>query len=347
MLPPPPPKLSLANLPTPIRPLDRVSTRVGGPRIWLKQDDYTGSLSSGNKIRKLEYLLAEAQAQGCDTVITCGGIQSNHCRATAALCAQLGLHCYLILRGPKSLGKSEICYSPEQVCEAGSEGNLLLDQLCGAEISIYSPFYYAKHLDALFDNAKGQCDTKGRKSYSIPVGGSNETGLWGYITAAKELQNDFKLHNITPGAVVCASGSGGTQGGLTLGFHLLSSSASVHGVAVCDSGEYFKNKILEDVSAWEAKYLQQTSTLTEQLNINTFEGYIGPGYAQAYPELLECIAMLAQEEGVVLDPVYTGKAFYGLIKEIEKGTFSAANDIVFIHTGGIYGLFPFKNEFVF
>lgn len=351
MIPPHPKKLSLANLPTPFRPLDRISERFGGPRIWIKQDDFTGSVSSGNKIRKLEYLLAEALELGCDTVVTCGGLQSNHCRATAALCAQLGLRCHLILRGPKSLGKSESCFSVEDACKElgveGSEGNLLLDQLCGAEISVYAPMYYAKYLDTLFEDASQSYQNQKKKAYCIPVGGSNETGLWGYIVAAEELQNDFTANEIDPAAVICASGSGGTQGGLTLGFHLLDSALKVHSIAVCDSAEYFKNKIIEDVDAWEHKYLQQETELSQALDINTFEGYIGPGYAQGYPELFECLKILAREEGVVLDPVYTGKAFYGLCKEIEKGTFVDAEDVVFVHTGGIYGLFPFKNDFVF
>lgn len=346
MIPPFPAQLSLAHTPTPLRPLDRISEALGGPRIWLKCDDQTGSAVSGNKIRKLEFLMADALQRGCDTVVTCGGLQSNHCRATAVIAAQLGLACHLVLRGPKGLIEQPTSYSVDDAIPSGSgyEGNLLLDALCGAEISVYSPRYFTHNLRTIFESVEKRYGESGRHCYSIPTGGSNGLGLWGYIAAAQEMLADFSAHGIEPGGVVCASGSGGTQGGLTLGFHLLASNVSVTGVAVCDSAEYFHRKIIDDVDQWQGLFMSSSPNLSESLSIQTIEEYIGPGYSVGYPELFECIRWAAKTEGVVLDPVYTGKAFYGLIEEIKKGRFVGVSDIVFVHTGGIYGLFPYSAE---
>lgn len=344
MIPPFPDQLALANTPTPLRPLDRISEVLGGPRIWLKCDDLSGSLVSGNKIRKLEFLLADALQQDCNTVITCGGLQSNHCRATAVVAAQLGLGCHLILRGPRTLTERAEPYSVDEVCREGYEGNLLLDHLCNASISVYSPRYYAQHLEALFDDVADGYREQGRDCYCIPTGGSNGLGLWGYIAAAKEMLEDFSQHDIHPAAVVCASGSGGTQGGLTLGFHLLESETLVTGMAVCDSAEYFANKIELDVAQWQSLFMPSSPGLSSRLKIHTVDDYIGPGYGLGYPELFDCIRWVAKTEGVIFDPVYTGKAFYGLVEQIKKGLLANISDIVFVHTGGIFGVFPYHEQ---
>lgn len=343
MLPPFPPKLSLAETPTAFRPLDRISKALGGPRIWLKSDDLTGTLVSGNKVRKLEYLLADAMAQGCDTIITCGGLQSNHCRATAALCARLGLKCHLVLRGSVDMVESDIPHTVSGLQQQGSDGNLLLDMLCGAQISVYSPVFYARHQEEIFVRWQQEYSAKGAKAYAIPTGGSNALGLWGYVDASKELVADFRAHDIAPKVVVCATGSGGTQGGLTLGMHLLAVDCQVIGMAVCDSEGYFYEKIVDDVSQWQTQFAPEHSGLAQTLAVTTNANYIDPGYAIAYPEVFASIAWLAREEGVVLDPVYTGKAFYGMCEEIKRGVFSGVSDLVFVHTGGIFGVFPYKN----
>ncbi len=347
MIPPFPSKLSLARTPTPLRPLDRISEALGGPRIWLKCDDLTGSVVSGNKIRKLEFLMADALNLGCDTVVTCGGLQSNHCRATAAVSAQLGLQCHLILRGPRGLVEREEGYRLDEVISSASEGNLLLDRLCGAEMSVYSPRRYGTYLGAIFDEISAGYSGIGQSCYSIPTGGSNGVGLWGYIEAARELQTDFQAHGIAPGSVICASGSGGTQGGLTLGFHMLGAECEVLGMAVCDSAQYFESKVTDDVDQWQSTFMPDHPNLSTQLSIHTNDAYIGPGYSIGYPALFESIRWLAKTEGVVLDPVYTGKAFYGLVEEIKKGTFANISDVVFVHTGGVFGVFPYKDEFDF
>jgi len=336
MLPFKPDRLRLAQLPTPFRPLDRISALLGGPRIWLKHDDCTGSALTGNKLRKLEFVIAEALRQGCDTLITCGGVQSNHCRATALAGAQLGLKTHLLLRGD----------SP-----AVLDGNHLLDTLAGAGVSIYPSSQYVAQEQSLFQHWVEYYQSQGRKPYCIPTGASDEVGIWGYIQAAEELQQDFITHNLNPDAVVCATGSGGTQAGLGVGFYLLNSDMPVFGVAVCDSKQHFHDKITGDVGAWCAKWQQQAAlvpwldALPEALNIQTLDQYVGPGYAQVYPEVLDCIKLLAREEGVVLDPVYTAKAFHGLMSEVQNGLFSSMDNIVFVHTGGVFGLFPYRTDF--
>lgn len=329
-----PPRLSLAQTPTPLIAIDRISEIVGGPRIWVKRDDMTGSAVSGNKIRKLEFSLAKALDEGCDTIITCGGVQSNHCRTTAILCAQLGLKCHLILRGDQD---SEI------------EGNLLLDRLVGAEISFYSNREYQQKSDEITLHWLQHYQDRGSKAFLIPVGASDGIGLWGYIAACEELKNDFTQQNIQPGHIISATGSGGTQGGLTVGNELFQLGARVWGMAVCDDADYFITKVKQDIAQWRQWYspIISPSFDSDLLNINVIDDYIGPGYAQATPEIFATINMAARLEGLILDPVYTGKGFHGMLDEIKQGRFDDTNDIVFVHTGGIFGLFPQRAQLGF
>ena len=329
-----PKKLNLAQAPTPFHALDRLSEQLAKrasdcPRIWIKRDDQTGCVTSGNKVRKLEYLLADALAKGCDTIITSGGVQSNHCRAVAILGAQLGLKVHLLLR-------SDI--EPQPV------GNLLLDQLAGATISHYSQQEF-KQLDGLFESWQTQYAAEGRCCYSIPTGGSNGTGLWGYVAAAEELMADFSREKIEPSYIIHATGSGGTQAGLTVGCKLLGLSAQVEGYAVCDNSAYFERRVLEDIQQWIKQY--QMPIEIERLKIATNDGYIGTDYGLAGPEVFAMIKDLAALEGVILDPVYTGKAFYGMVEEIKAGRYSGASDIVFVHTGGLFGLLAQQDKLAY
>lgn len=322
-----PNKLHLAQTPTPLQPLHRLSESIGGPRIWVKRDDLTGCAISGNKVRKLEFVLAQAIEKGADTIITCGGVQSNHCRATAILGAQLGLKVHLILRGEEPEGQSS--------------GNLFLDQLAGATISHYPVAEYKK-LPALFRQWEQHYSALGNTPFSIPTGASNGTGAWGYVVCAKELADDFQEHQISPSLIACATGSGGTQAGLTLGAELFHLAAPVLGIAVCDDEAYFQNKVREDMQAWKTEY-QQPLDITE-LDIHVNAEHIGPGYAKATPEVFDTIRSLAKMEGLILDPVYSGKAFHGLIHELKAGRYNNAQDIVFIHTGGLFGLFAQRDQ---
>ena len=317
-----PEKLSLAQTPTPFYLLERLSALLGGPRIWIKRDDLTGAATTGNKVRKLEFLFADALAQGCDTIITSGGVQSNHCRAVALLGAQLGLKVHLLLRSDSQ---------PLPI------GNLLLDQLAGAAISHYSVSEF-KALDRLFEYWQNHYRGQGSRAYAIPTGGSNGVGMWGYIAAAEELGNDFTRAGICPQAIVHATGSGGTQAGLTLGCHVHKIETSVKAYAVCDDIAYFQHKVLADLQDWQARYPSQIDI--NSLAIDTCDDYVGPAYGKAGPEIFALIKQIAAMEGLLLDPVYTGKAFYGMCEDIKKGKYSQQEgDIVFLHTGGLFGLF--------
>lgn len=303
---------------------------MGGPRIWVKRDDLTGSVLSGNKVRKLEFSLAQAQVDGCDTVITCGGLQSNHCRATALLCAQLGLKCHLLLRGEPS---------------GHADGNLLLDRLAGAEIHCYPARQYQRQLSDLLRQWQQHYQDLGRRAFVIPTGASDGIGVWGYFSACSELKADFARANISPQHIVCATGSGGTQAGLTAGAHWYGLNAQVWGVNVCDDETWFLNKVAADLADWQARY--QPPLDPAALSVKVIDGYVGPGYAVAEPDIYQCIAEIAALEGLVLDPVYTGKAFFGMLQEIGAGRFGHQGDIVFVHTGGVFGVFPHKEHFEF
>ncbi|UTW45734.1 D-cysteine desulfhydrase family protein [bacterium SCSIO 12696] len=323
-----PERLSLAQRNTPLQFLPRLSAEVGC-NIWVKRDDMTGCGLTGNKVRKLEFTLHHALAEGCDTLITCGGVQSNHCRATALLGAQLGMKVHLILRG-----------APEQ-----AEGNLLLDKLFGAEISYYPPREYIPNLPQLFAHWQKHYQDQGRKPWLIPTGGSDGIGLWGYISCAQELAKDVQAAGINPTAIVSASGSGGTQAGLTVGVaDAIGAELPVIGIAVSDDSAYFVNKVKEDIEDWRQRYGFCGDSWLDELNVLVNANYIGPGYGVATQPVFDTIKRLARLEGILLDPVYTGKAFHGLLGEIEQGAFAPGSDLVFVHTGGVFGLFAQKGQ---
>lgn len=326
----PPKRLDLALRPTPLQPLDRLSAEVGGPRIWVKRDDLTGSVLSGNKVRKLEFTLAQSQAEGCDTIITCGGLQSNHCRAAALLCAQLGLHCHLVLRGEPA---------------GDDDGNLLLDRLAGASIETMPAPRYQATLTERLQACRDEFAARGRRAFIVPTGASDAIGVWGYVMVCEELKADFQRAGIAPGHIVHATGSGGTQAGLTAGAHLFDLGATVWGINVCDDEQWFLDKVSTDLRDWRSRY--NVGVDVDSLSINVIDGYVGPGYAKATAEVYETIARVARIEGIVLDPVYTGKAFHGMLDQIARGRFSDSGDIVFVHTGGVFGLFPHRPGFRF
>ena len=328
-----PERIALAQLPTPLQPLRRLQGARGGPLIWLKRDDLTGCVLSGNKVRKLEFLVAKAIADGCDTLVTCGGVQSNHCRATALVAAQLGLGCRLLLRGDMG---------------GAADGNCLLDQLCGADVQCIPASEYARNFDTLLNDALQSLQEKGKRPFFIPTGGSDAVGIWGYINACTELSDDFARHAVEPAAIVTASGSGGTQAGLIVGCLRESLSMPVVGINVCDDETYFQKKIGQDIEAWYAQYPSASAALARPFrpsDIQIIDGYVGAGYGLADDDVLEAITQAASLEGVVFDPVYSGKAFAGLCAEIDSGRFADAKDIVFVHTGGVFGLFSFREQF--
>lgn len=325
-----PDRIKLANLPTKIEKLDRLSKLLGGPDIYIKRDDYTGTEISGNKVRKLEFSVKEALDMGCDYLITCGGIQSNHARATVAVAVKMGMEAGLVLRGKED---SEI------------DGNLFMNKLLGADIRFITPEDYRNRRMEMMEELKKEMELQGFKPYIIPEGASNGIGSFGYFNAIEEILAQEKEMGIHFDGIFIAVGSGGTHAGLLLGSKLLSSTSQIYGINVCDDEEYFKNNIHE-ILIESNKYLDMDIQFHKS-EINIIDGYVGRGYALSTPAELNFISDFAKLEGIILDPVYTGKGMYGLTEEIKKGRFRDFKNILFIHTGGLFGLFPQKNLFEF
>ena len=322
-----PPREPLAVLPSPFHLLSRASERWGqGRRIWCKRDDLTGSLLTGNKVRKLEFLAAEALNTGCTVLVTAGALQSNHCRATAAVAAQLGLKCELILRErSRSLAATTFSANAERDITYVSR------RTTGDEMTVH------------LAESERRWAAKGEKALTIPIGGSDAMGIWGYILAVEELMADMEENALTQVAIVHATGSGGTQAGLNAGVLLHGASADVISYAVCDDESYFNAKAQED---WENLRAYRSELPDEPIKTLTSDKYIGPGYGRAGDEIFDTLAELARLEGITLDPVYTGKAFHGLITDLSQNTFpSEASDIIFMHTGGVFGIFPMHRLF--
>ena len=320
-----PERIRRARLPTPVEPARRLSHQLG-VEILIKRDDLTGAALSGNKIRKLEFLLAEAGAEGADTVITCGGEQSNHCRATAVAAAELGLRSYLLLRTD----------NPKE--PPAADANILLDKLVGAEIRWVSRDEYKRRAQ-LFVETRGQLLAKARKAYLIPEGGSNALGAWGYVGCVEELAEELGDGPLT---IVYAAGSGGTGAGILLGIKLLGLPWRAVGVNVCDDREYFVAAIGEIVE--QAIQRWKLEVQFDRSEIDILDGYVGVGYAKSRPEELATIRDVARAEGLILDPVYTGKAFHAMKSELERDDKRFGERICFLHTGGIFGLFPKARE---
>ena len=316
-----PERIRRARLPTPLEPARRLSQQLG-VELLVKRDDLTGATLSGNKIRKLEFLLAEALADGCDTVITCGGEQSNHCRATALAATELGLRSFLLLR------------TDDPKHPPAAEANILLDKLAGADIRWVSRDEYKRRAQ-LFVEVQGLLASQGRKAYVIPEGGSNALGAWGYINCVQELAQELGDKKLT---IVYAAGSGGTGAGIILGIKLLKLPWRAVGINVCDDKDYFVAAIGEIVEQAISRWQLDVAFSREEVEI--CDGYVGIGYAKSRPEELATLRDVARAEGLILDPVYTAKAFHGMKSELARDPRSFGERICFIHTGGIYGLFP-------
>lgn len=323
-------KLRLGNFPTRIERLEKFSTIVK-EHVYIKRDDQTGTEFSGNKIRKLEYSINEAVNNDCDTLITCGGIQSNHARATAAAGIKLGLKSVLVLRSDE---KPEL------------EGNYLIDKIMGADVRIISSEDYRERRQEIMENILKELEAKGRKGYIIPEGASNGVGTFGYLACFKEILEQEKEHGIVFDTIVTAVGSGGTFAGLYLGNKLTNSGKKIVGINVCDTAEYFKERVSEILKEVKT-YIPDTEFEISKDDMCIIDGYVGDGYAVSRTEELDFICDFAEAEGIVLDPVYTGKAMRGLYTEIKKGTFKDSKNILFIHTGGLFGLFSKRNQFGF
>ena len=314
-----PERIRLANLPTKIEKLERLSQELG-KNIWIKRDDQTGMEVSGNKVRKLEFAAKEALDRGCNHLITCGGIQSNHARATAAVAAKLGMGCTLVLRGEDKEDR---------------EGNLFLETLMGAQVVFVTPEEFENSLDEIMEGLKAQIDLDGKKGYILPIGASNGIGSFGYLNAYNEIAAQEKELGFKFDAIVATVGSGGTFAGLYAGNRMDGGMRDVLGINISSTAEYFRERVVELLK--EMKGYMEIPFEIEKEDINIIDGYPGLGYAISRDEELQFIKWLARLEGLVLDPVYTGKAMYGLVQEIKAGNLDKYGNILFIHTGGIFG----------
>ena len=323
-------KLTLANLPTKIEKLERLSEEFG-TNLYIKRDDHTGSEISGNKVRKLEYLAKDAQDNGYNLLITCGGIQSNHCRATVAVATKLGMKSAVLLR---------IDAQPPVV------GNYFLDKLMGADVKFCTRPEYSNSRAEIMEAMAEEYRKQGYKPYVIPEGASNELGTLGYYNCMNEIVAQEKEMGITFDTVVVATGSGGTAAGLYLANELHGYGKRVVSMAVCDDIAYF-TEIIDRISNGAKAYLPEyKDAQLNKENIEVIDKYVGLGYAISRPEELEFIKHVARTEAVVLDPVYTGKAMYGVYNELkEGGALVGSKNILFIHTGGMFGLFPVSEQF--
>ncbi|NLU46560.1 MAG: D-cysteine desulfhydrase family protein [Syntrophomonadaceae bacterium] len=311
---PTPSRISLGFFPTPLHELKNLSAHMGGPRIWIKRDDCTGLALGGNKVRKLEYILADALQKKADVLITVVAVTSNHARQTAAAAAVLGLECHLVLIG-----------RPPEV----KQGNYLLDDLLGAK-TVCAP---SRMVDDTVARLIEEYREQGKNPYYIPAGGHNIWGALAYKDGFQELvdQADFQID-----AVFNAIGTGTTHAGLVLGKNSLQHPAEIIGISVGGSHTWCSEQILEVLHEGE-RMLGLTPTPATDLHIE--EGYVGEGYTRPYPELRETIRLLARTEGILLDPVYTGKAMVGMLDLIRQGRFAREQNIVFWHTGGAPELF--------
>ena len=323
-----PNKITLANLPTKIEKLERFSQSLG-LSVFIKRDDLTGMEYSGNKIRKLEYCVREALDQGADTLITCGGLQSNHCRATAAVAAKLGLRSCLVLRSGTPVPPPD--------------GNYFIDKLLGADIRFIDADAYRERRTQIMEELAREYATRGHKAYLIPEGASNGIGTFGYLSCMQEIMEQEKKLGVTFDTIVDAVGSGGTFAGLCLANRLYGMQKRMVGVNVCDDAPFFQRRVSEIVEE-AGEYLQNPVSIAPG-EVEILDGYVGRGYALSRPEELSFLHEFAKLEGIVLDPVYTGKCMYGFVQEVKKGTFTGSKNVLFLHTGGLFGLFPARELF--
>lgn len=324
------PRLHFAHLPTPLEPLENLSRLLGGPRIWIKRDDCTGLAGGGNKTRKLEFLLAAAMQEGADTIVTQGATQSNHVRQTAAIATKLGLACHVLLED--RIGSEDPDYN--------SNGNVMLDRMFGAGIRCYAG---GTDMAAAMEDVGDHLRADGARPYLIPGGGSNPIGALGYVNCALELLHQANGMSLKIDIVVHATGSAGTQAGLVAGFTGSNSGIPVLGISVRAPREQQEKNVFA-LADETAAYLNIAGAVREE-HVQANGDYVGEGYGIPAASTLEAIELFARSEGILLDPVYSGKGAAGLIDLIRRGEFAEDNNIVFIHTGGAQALPGYREAF--
>ncbi|MFN3724354.1 MAG: D-cysteine desulfhydrase [Paracoccaceae bacterium] len=324
------PRYRLGHFPTPLERLDRLTAALGGPEIWIKRDDCTGLASGGNKTRKLEFLVAEALAQGADTLVTQGATQSNHVRQTAAAAARAGLACHALLERRVT----------NQGADYETAGNVLLDQMMNCSFD-FRP-------EGLDMNAEGEAlaetlRAQGRKPYFIPGGGSNPVGALGYAACAEELVGQADAAGLRIDHLVHATGSAGTQAGLLAGFFAMNAPIPVTGYSVRAARERQIDNV-HQLAVRTAALIGARGDLPRDMVI-AYDTQVGPGYGQPTQDMTDAILLLAQTEGILLDPVYSGKGFAGLVAMVREGAFRKDERVVFLHTGGSAALFAYGHLF--
>ncbi|MGB7243416.1 MAG: D-cysteine desulfhydrase [Sulfitobacter sp.] len=324
------PRVSLGHFPTPLEPMDRLGEVLGGPRLWVKRDDCTGLSTGGNKTRKLEFLMADAQNHGADTIVTQGATQSNHARQTAAASAKLGMACHILLED--RTGSND----PNYILN----GNVLLDRMHGASVSKRgNGADMNQEMKMLADDLK----KSGKKPYIIPGGGSNAIGALGYVNAARELAAQAIDMGLKIDALVHATGSSGTQAGLVTGLAAIQSDIHLLGIGV-RAPQDKQEAMVYDLAVKTARHLG-TGVEIARTDVRANCNYVGEGYGIPTQGMIAATRLLAQTEGLLFDPVYSGKGLDGLIDLVKSGHFDGMENIVFLHTGGSAALFGYSETF--
>ena len=324
------PRVRITHGPTPLEPMPRLSAALDGPTLFIKRDDCTGLATGGNKTRKLEFLMAEALAQQADTVITQGATQSNHARQTAAIAARLGMQCEILLENRTGFQSDEYRHS----------GNVFLDHLYGANVAEVAG---GTNMDAAMESLAETLRAKGRKPYIIPGGGSNPVGALGYVVCALEMVDQFNDRGLDVDHLVHATGSAGTQAGLVAGLQGCRSLIPVLGIGVRAARAAQEQRVY-DLAVKTAELLGVPGAVPRESVVANCD-YVGDGYGIPTPGMVEAVTLLARTEGILLDPVYSGKGMAGLIDLIRKGFFKKGQNVVFLHTGGAVGLYGYMQSF--
>jgi len=324
------PRLHFAHLPTPLEPMARLSKALGGPTLWVKRDDCTGLAGGGNKTRKLEFLMADALEHGADTIITQGATQSNHVRQTAAIATKLGLGCSILLEDRTGSDNPDYNFN----------GNVLLDQMFGASLKKVPG---GTDMNAAMDELADELRRGGKTPYVIPGGGSNPIGALGYANCALEMLYQSGTLDLRMDLVTHATGSAGTQAGLVAGFATTNSGVPVLGYGVRAPQDKQESNVF--ALAQKTAELLDCPDAVKRSDVAANCDYVGAGYGIPREDTLEAIEMFARYEGLLLDPVYSGKGAAGLIDGIRKGEFSSDMNIVFLHTGGAQALFGYRDAF--
>lgn len=323
------PRVSLAHLPTPLEHMPNLSRELGGPEIWVKRDDCTGLASGGNKTRKLEFSMAAALAEGADTIVTVGAVQSNHVRQTAAAACKLGLACEVLLEH-RVVDPSE---------PYAKSGNVFLDKMFGANLREYAGGTdFATAISVVADEVRAN----GGKPYIIPGGASNTVGALGYVNCAIELLEQTQEQGLTIDHIVMATGSAGTQAGLAVGLKALKSDIPMLGIGVNIPQDAQEEKVFA-LACETADFIGRPGIVSRD-DIVANCNYVGDGYGVPTDSMNEAVMMLARLEGLLFDPVYSGKALAGMIDLVRKSEFKNAANIVFLHTGGSAALFAYLDQ---